>query len=416
MNVVRAVFWASTVTLGWVYAGYPLLALLASRVRPFRLRATDPPPALVTVGIPARDEAAKLPGRIADILAQEVPFEIEVVVGSDGSTDHTASVVEAIGRGDPRVRVLALPEQGTAATQAAIFAAARGPIVVLTDAETRFAPGCLAALVRPFTDPRVGCTTGHLEWFYEATTGTARQEGAYWRYELAVRDVESRAGWLTAATGALLAVRRDRLRPSPSHVALDLLLPLLVRDQGLIVLAVPEARALDRGSSDERDQFRSRARIATRGIQTSLSMVHRLTPWRRPSAFLAVWSHKLLRWMTPWLGLAALGSSAALAVSGRVAYLVPALGGLTVLVSGALGYAARRRGIRLPFTSFPVAVCVVNAAFAVGWLNLLRRRRVPSWRRGGDGRGVGVMAASSDRVSAPPVRSGRHTSGAWRRC
>jgi poly-beta-1,6-N-acetyl-D-glucosamine synthase len=374
-------FWASALTLGWVYAGYPLVALFVGRLHPFRLRPTDPPPAFVTIGVPARDEATRLPGRIRDILDQEVGFGIEVIVGSDGSTDETASVVASIGRDDPRVRVLDLPENGTAATHRAIFESARGAIVVLTDAETRYAPGCLAALVAPFADPRVGCTTGRLAWVYDRATGTARQEGAYWRYELAVRDVESRAGWLTAATGALLAVRRDCFRPAPPHLSVDQLLPLLVRDQGMTVLAVPEARAVDRGSSDESDQFNSRARIATRGIQTTLYMASRLTPWRRPGAFLAVWSHKLLRWATPWLSVAALGSAGSLAVAGQVAFALPAVGGVAILLVGTIGYAARRRGVRIPFTSFPVAVCVVNAAFAVAWLNLLRRRRIPSWRR-----------------------------------
>ena len=102
---------------------------------------------------------------------------------------------------------LALPRGGQTATQAALFDAARGEVVVLTDAETRFAPGCLAALAEALRDPRVGCATGRLEWRDEGATATSTQEGLYWRYERRVRELESRAGVLTAVTGALLAVR-----------------------------------------------------------------------------------------------------------------------------------------------------------------------------------------------------------------
>ena len=78
---------------------------------------------------------------------------------------------------DARVRVLDLPRGGQTAAQRAIFEAARGEIVVLTDAETRFAPGCLAALVAPFADPRVGAATGRLAWLDEDRTDDVPQRG-----------------------------------------------------------------------------------------------------------------------------------------------------------------------------------------------------------------------------------------------
>ena len=62
-----------------------------------------------------------------------------MLIGSDGSTDATEAIVTAYAARDPRVHLLALPRSGQTATQAALFAAARGEVVVLTDAETRFA-------------------------------------------------------------------------------------------------------------------------------------------------------------------------------------------------------------------------------------------------------------------------------------
>ena len=233
-------------------------------------------------------------------------------MASDGSTDDTAAIVGRLAEADPRVRLLDLPRGGQTVAQNAIFTAATGDVVVLSDAETRFAPGCLAALVAPFADRRVGCTTGHLDWLDEDRTATSRNEGAYWRYEQAVRRAESRAGWLTAVTGALLAVRMSAVRPVPAHASMDHLLPLYARDQGLVVLAVPDARGFDRGIGGIAAQFRNRSRTATRGIRSNLSMAGRLAPWRRPSAALAIWSHKLLRWSTPWLAaIAAVGGDVA---------------------------------------------------------------------------------------------------------
>jgi len=379
--VLAVIFWVAVALLAWVYVGYPLAAALAGRVRPFRVRPTGSPPALVTVGIAAHDESGHLAERIADVLAQDVPFGLEVVVGSDGSTDGSVELVTALAATDARVRVLDLPRGGQTAAQRAIFAAASGEVVVLTDAETRFAPGCLAALIAPFSDPRVGAATGRLTWLSPERTETSRNEGAYWRYEQAVRRLESRAGWLTAVTGALLAVRGDAYTAVPDHASMDHLLPLVARDRGLVVLACEDAIASDRTVGGLREQFRNRSRTATRGIQSNLSMVGRLAPWRRPSAALAIWSHKILRWATPLLALLAGACALALAVGGDPAWWLPVALGVAVVALAAVGWLARSAGRRFRLGSLALAIVVVNLAFLNGWWNAVRGRRIESWHR-----------------------------------
>jgi len=375
-------FWAATLLLAWAYVGYPALVALAARLRPVRLRAGSSP-ASVTIAIAVHDEAANVADRIADALAQDGPGSavLEVLVGSDGSTDGTEAMVEAVALADPRVHLLALPRAGQTSTQRALFEAARGDVVVLTDAETRFAPGALARLCGPFADPRVGAATGRLEWRDEGATATSRNEGLYWRYERRVRELESRAGWLTAVTGAFLAVRRSAYRPVPATASMDHLLPLYVREQGGLVIYVPGAVATDRPISGLREQFRSRTRTATRGIRANLSMARRLAPWRRPGPVLAIWSHKLLRWATPILILVAVAAAAALALGGAaIAWSVPTLA-LGWIVAAGLAHVLIGAGRTPPgLLAFARAFAVVNAAFAIAWLNVVRRRRIERWR------------------------------------
>ena len=383
MPILAAAFGTATLLLFWVYVGYPAVVALAARLRPVRLDG-DGAPRSVTVAIAVHDEAGEIARRIADALAQDGPGSpiAEVLVGSDGSTDGTDAAVEAIARADPRVRLLALPRAGQTPTQNALFAAARGDVVVLTDAETSFAPDAIARLCAPFADPRVGATTGRLEWRDEGATATSRNEGLYWRYERRVRGLESRAGWLTAVTGAILAVRRSVYRPVPPTASMDHLLPLYVREQGDLVVYVAGAVATDRPISGVREQFRSRSRTATRGIRANLSMAGRLAPWRRPSAALAIWSHKLLRWATPLLLAVAVASSAGLALGGWTpGGFVPTLAAVG-LAGAALAHGLVRAGRTPPRAiAFARAFAVVNLAFAVAWLNVLRRRRIETWRR-----------------------------------
>ena len=376
-------FWTSTGVLAWVYAGYPAAAATLARLRPIVLTAAGAPPTL-TVAIAVHDEAEHIEERIADALAQAGPGApiVEVLVGSDGSTDATEAIVTAYAGRDPRVHLLSLPRSGQTATQSALFAAASGDAVVLTDAETRFAAGCLAALAEALRDPRVDCVTGRLEWRDEEATATSTQEGLYWRYERRVRELESRAGLLTAVTGALLAVRASAYRPVPPTASMDHLLPLYVREAGGLVVYVPDAVATDRPISGLREQLRNRTRTATRGIRANLSMVGALAPWRRPGPAVAIWSHKLLRWATPWFVLVVAGAGLVLGLGGQPAYLIAplAVAGLAaVAAAGHLLIGAGRHPWRV--VTFVRSFAVVNIAFATGWLNVLRGREIEVWHR-----------------------------------
>ncbi len=111
-------------------------------------------------------------------------------------------------------------------------------------------------------------------------------------------------------------------------------------------------------------------------------MVVRLAPWRRPRIALAIWSHKLIRWATPWLVLLALGAGLVEAAGGSVA--AAAVVGLIAIaaLAAALGQLVASAGRRPPrVLAFARAFAIVNLAFAVGWINVARGRSIEAWHR-----------------------------------
>ncbi len=379
---MAVVFWGASAALGWVYAGYPVAAAVAARRHPLEIVPSTETPSL-SVAIAVHQGAHEIEERIRDVFAQEASGAriAELLVGSDGSTDQTEAIVARLAEAEPRLRFLSLPRAGQTPTQEALFAAATGEVVVLTDAETRFRPGCLAALVEVFTDPRVGCATGKLVWASEDATATSASEGLYWRYELMVRELESRAGWLTTVTGAVLAVRRSAFRPVPARSSMDELLPVYVREQGSQVVYVRNAVVTDRPISSVREQFRTRARISTRGISGSLGVLARPGIRHQAGPTLSIVSHKLLRWATPWAVVGAAVAGAGLATRpGGAPYAVAPVGLAAMTVLGVTAQVAVSRGLRVPrLLGFARLFGVVNLAFALGWINVLRGRRFEAW-------------------------------------
>ena len=140
--------------------------------------------------------------------------------------------------------------------------------------------------------------------------------------------------------------------------------------------------ATDRPISGLREQYRNRTRTATRGIRANLSMVGPLAPWRRPGAALAIWSHKLLRWATPWLIALAAIAGLWLALMGQPGYLVAPLGVAVGAIAAGVAHLLVGAGRRPPrIVAFARSFAVVNLAFAEGWINVVRGRGIEVWHR-----------------------------------
>ncbi len=127
------------------------LVVLARLVRSSFLSAQDPTPPLdaplVSVIIPARNEAANIGRCVESVLTSQWPA-LEVIVVDDHSTDGTGDIVRVIAARDSRVRLIeapALPDDWFGKQWACQSGAAQatGPWLLFTDADTTHAPELL---------------------------------------------------------------------------------------------------------------------------------------------------------------------------------------------------------------------------------------------------------------------------------
>ena len=339
---MEQLFWLSVGFVAYVYVGYPLIlrvwAALARRpVRKYASPRHRRYPS-VSVVIAARNEAARLPRRLCNILEQDYPGALEIIVASDGSTDHPETAI-APYRG---VRLIDLPAGGKAVALNHAVAAARGEILVFGDARQQFSPGAITALVENFDDPEVGCATGELMLDCEVNRdglepGIGEGVGLYWRYEKWLRRLESGIWSTLGATGAIYALRRSLWQPLPAGTVLDdVIAPMRAVFAGRRTVFEPRARAFDRAAPNAAVEERRKVRTLAGNYQILALEPRLLLPFRNP-VWLQYASHKVARLLVPWALVGALLTSAALSFSGWI-YLVALILQVGFYVLAAIGW------------------------------------------------------------------------------
>jgi cellulose synthase/poly-beta-1,6-N-acetylglucosamine synthase-like glycosyltransferase len=364
------VFWCSLGLLAYTHAGYPLvLGLLARMRRTAPLPDAPAEPPSVSLVVAAYDEEGVIEEKVRNALALDYPRErLELIVASDGSDDRTAELARAAGAD----HVIELPRVGKAAAQDAAVEIARGEIVAFSDANSLWAPDALRRLVAPLGDPSVGYVCGQVRFSSDA--GAANQEGTYWRYEMAVRSLESRLGGITAGNGAIYALRRFHYKPGDPYTG-DLSLPFRMARRGLRSVYAAGALAEEPMVPTLEGEFRRKRRMMSRAFGTVLRGGMLNPRGYSPLFAFELASHRLIRYASPFLHLVALGTNIALLGQGWV-YAVTLAAQGAFLLAAALGAFVPLRPLRLAYYYL-----VVTASIAVGFVDWVRGGAPVVWEK-----------------------------------
>lgn len=390
--VALVVFWAALLLLIHAYGGYELLlrglaALFPAAGGAQHSTGTTP---RVSVLLTVYNEQDHILPRLENLLAQDYPREcFEIVVASDGSDDDTDRLVREFAAGHAGTAIRLLPvlgRQGKSGAQNQAMPELTGEIVVLTDAAARFAPDFVSRIAAPFADSTVGCAVGRVA-FADDNTAVSRGMRRYWRSEMALRAAESHLGILAVASGQAMAFRRELFRPLPLHVGDDCIIPLDVVAAGARVVHVHDAVTHDEAPSGIGGEVRARARMTARNWVGTWRHPRLLSPVAYPGYAFALWSHKLLRWLSPVL--LALFGTAALVLADRPFYGVVAGLGIAGLVLAGGGWVAERQADRgrpaprfpgLAIAQFAFAFLVAQLGFLWGLWIVVRGRRIRAYK------------------------------------
>jgi len=371
-------FWVSVGLIVWTQLAYAGVLALLARVfarssRAARAAAPDGAPPSLSLIVAAHDEEPVIAAKVRNVLALDYPRErLQLIVACDGCSDATARLAREEGADV----VLELARGGKVRAQDAAVAVARGEIVAFSDANALWAPGAARALVEAFADPRVGYACGQVRFLAaDGADGPANQEGTYWRYELAVRALESQLSSITAGNGAIYATRRDTYIVVDPVMGHDLSLPFNIVKRGSRAVYVQGALATERMVPTLAGEFARKRRM----MSHTWPIVLRggmLSPRGYPPGYaLMILSHRLLRYSTPALHVVALAANIALVAAGAGAVYVLTLAlQLALLLAALLAGAVRARPLLI--ARYYV---LTTASPAAGLWDWLRHGTAASW-------------------------------------
>ncbi len=375
MMLLEIVFWMSVGLVAYAYLGYALVLWGLSLFRSRRVSKADITPS-VTFIITAYNEQSRIAGKLENTLKLTYPISrLKVVVASDCSSDRTDEIVKSYAdQGIQLVR--ASVRKGKEAAQKLAVEVAKGEIFVFSDVATILPEHAVSNIVKNFNDPTVGCVSS-VDRFVDQD-GQASGEGAYVRYEMFLRSLETRVNSLVGLSGSFFAARREVCKAAWSDdLQSDFNTVLNSMRMGLRGVADPDSIGYYKNIADERKEYDRKVRTVLRGISVFMRSLALVNPLRHSVFAWQLLSHKLCRWLVPFAMMTAFVSNALLALSSRwyaMLFLIQIL-----FYSVALGGIFWKPLLRLPIVKLFSYFLLVNASIFQAWIRYWSGERLIVW-------------------------------------
>ncbi len=369
---------ASLLSLVYAWLLYPgmLWLLRTAFAKPTQRGESSPRFSII---LAAYNEERRIREKLENCLALDYPCDqVQIIVASDGSTDATETIVEDFATRDARISLLRSPGRaGKSGVQNLAASKATGEVLLFTDVETIAGPDLLRRIAAHFSNPEIGMVAPVVH-FGRFGSAVSQGQGAYWRFELFLRQLESDLGILATCSGSAFAIRRDLFRPIPPQYGDDCITPLDIRLQGYRIIQDREIIVYDEMPHSIESELRARIRMTARNWTGILSRSGVLNPFRFPGTSWGLISHKFLRWMTPLFlvllyiancGLALRHQFIPLFVLQSCFYLAALIG----------WYKSRSQSCARIF-GYPFAFCLANVGFFLGLMKCVRGQRVVAYK------------------------------------
>ena len=375
MIALEISLWVSLGLIVYAYVGYPAILGVMALVRAKPIQKADITPS-VTFVVTAYNEEKRIGEKLQNTLALDYPKEqFNVLVASDCSTDNTDEIVASYR--ERAVRLVRAPvRRGKEAAQKLAVQAASGEILVFSDVATILPENAVRNIVKNFHDETVGCVSS-VDRFIDKN-GRVSGEGAYVKYEMFLRSLETRVNSLVGLSGSFFAARSIVCKQAWSEdLQSDFNTVLNSMRAGLRGVADSDSPGYYKNIADERKEFDRKVRTVLRGISVFMKSLGLVNPMRHSLFAWQLVSHKLCRWLVPFALLIVLAANAILTLGFGAYGLLLAL--QTAFYGVAFVGLWWRPLLRFPAAKLPAFFVLVNASIFKAWIRYWSGERLTVW-------------------------------------
>jgi glycosyltransferase involved in cell wall biosynthesis len=372
--LIEIIFWISVGFVFYAYFGYPIILAGISLFKNQSIKKGNITP-IVSFVIAAYNEERRIKDKIENTLMQDYQQEkFEVIVASDCSSDRTDEIVRSFNsRGVKLVR--ASERKGKETAQKLAIDIARGEILVFSDVATMLQPDALSRIVNNFNDATVGCVSS-IDRFVDKE-GKISGEGAYVKYEMFLRSLETKVNSLVGLSGSFFAARREVCFDWATDLQSDFNTVINSVKLGLRGVLDHETMGYYANIADEKNEFDRKVRTVLRGISVLMKNLKLLNFFRYGLFSWQLFSHKLCRWLVPFALASGLLSNAVLIDHSRTylfLFLCQCMFYALAIAGIWTNLLAKRNSLKVPSFFVLVNLSILNA-----WYQYVRGERVVSW-------------------------------------
>lgn len=305
--MLEFLFWLFALGSLFSYFIYPIILKVLDGIysKPLRQSPTETAaPLTLSLIVTAYNEEARIREKIENTLKVHFePARLELIVASDCSDDATDDIVREYA--DRGVRLVRASERlGKENAQKTAIDQAKGDIIVFSDVATQIPEDALQNLEAYFQDPDIGAVSS--EDRFISKDGSVAGEGAYVKYEMWLRQQESRLAGLVGLSGSFFAARKEVCQIWDIHSPSDFNTALNTARLGLRAVTAPDVLGFYHDLKDPHKEYQRKIRTVIRGMTALSRHKEILNPSRFGLFAFQVFAHKLMRWLVPWFLIALL--------------------------------------------------------------------------------------------------------------
>ncbi len=312
-NLLIIILIGSFLLILHTYVFYPLFMILIYRNSNHNqlLFYSDDELPSIAILIAAHNEEKVIEKKILSVFNTNYPSsKLKVFIGSDASTDRTDQIISNLTNTYSNIEFIKFKGRvGKISIINHLQSLCDESVLILSDANVIFKQNTIFELVKYFKDSNVGLVSANIIKESSNNDGISYQEKKYLNFENKIKASESYAfNFIMGAEGGCYAIRNNLFSKVPSNFIVDdFFITMQVLERKNYALLNNLAVCIEDVTTDISSEYRRKVRISSGNFQNLFFFKHLLFDFS--SICFAFWSHKVLRWLTPFFIFICLFSS-----------------------------------------------------------------------------------------------------------